>query len=141
LESDDSVEWLSQNVNPDWIPSQNARTIFVQRKNLHESKSWKGIHEFIAAFDDLVVRSFITECLTRPLVSNVDGSKITRKVELPNPKTQLINVVTKFRNQFLDRQLAASIQRASQPETPEADRMELLRQQQELRQQKRAPLK
>ena len=141
LESDDSVEWLSLNVNPDWIPSQNARTIFVQRKNLHESKSWKGIHEFIAEFDDLAVRSFITECLTRPLVSNVDGSKITRKVELPNPKTQLINVATTFRNQFLDRQIAASIQRASQPETSETDRMELLRQQQELRQQKRAPLK
>jgi hypothetical protein len=50
-------------------------------------------------------------------------------------------VVLRLRNQFLDRQIAVSIQRASQPETSEADRTELLRQQQELRQQKRAPLK
>ena len=61
--------------------------------------------------------------------------------KLPNPDQQLADVVLKLRNQFLDRQIAASIQRASQPETSEADRMELLRQQQELRQQKRAPLK
>jgi hypothetical protein len=54
---------------------------------------------------------------------------------------QLADVVTFLRNQFLDRQIAVSIQRASLRETSEADRMELLRQQQELRQQKRAPLK
>jgi hypothetical protein len=61
--------------------------------------------------------------------------------KIPSPDRQLADVVTFLRNQFLDRQIAASIQRASQPETSETDRMELLRQQQELRQQKRAPLK
>ena len=61
--------------------------------------------------------------------------------KLPNPDQQLADVVLKLRNQFFDRQIAVSIQRASQPETSEAERMELLRQQQELRQQKRVPLK
>jgi len=61
--------------------------------------------------------------------------------KIPNPDRQLADVVTSLRNQFLDHQITASIQRASQPETSETDRMELLRQQQELRHQKRAPLK
>ena len=60
--------------------------------------------------------------------------------KLPNPDRQLVDVATFLRNQFLDRQIAASIQRASQPEVPEAERLELLHQQQELRQQKRASL-
>jgi hypothetical protein len=45
-------------------------------------------------------------------------------------------VTLKLRNQFLDRQIATLTTRISRPETAEADRVELLRQQQELRQQK-----
>jgi hypothetical protein len=46
----------------------------------------------------------------------------------------------RLRNQFIDRQLADSMRRANQPECTEAERLELLRQQQELRQLKRQPI-
>jgi len=49
-------------------------------------------------------------------------------------------VVTRLRNQFLDRQLAALAHRGNQPDTGEEERMTLLRQQQQLRQLKRQPL-
>jgi len=45
-----------------------------------------------------------------------------------------------LRNQAVDRQLAALMQRAHQPEAGEAERLELLRQQQELRKVKREPI-
>jgi hypothetical protein len=45
-----------------------------------------------------------------------------------------------LRNQFLDRRLAALLQRANQPEVSETERFDLLRQQQELRLLKRRPL-
>jgi hypothetical protein len=46
-----------------------------------------------------------------------------------------------LRNQFLDRQIAASIQSASHPEIGDAERDELLREQQQFRQLKREPLR
>jgi len=64
----------------------------------------------------------------------------TEDRKLPNPETQLADVAVKLRNQFLDRQIAALTQQASRPEIADADRNDLLRQQQKLREQKRAPL-
>jgi hypothetical protein len=48
--------------------------------------------------------------------------------------------VLRLRNQAIDRQSAALMQRAHQPETTEAERNELLQQQQELRRLKRQPI-
>jgi len=45
-----------------------------------------------------------------------------------------------LRNQFFDRQLVDSTQRANQPECSEAERLDLLRQQQQLRNLKRQPI-
>jgi hypothetical protein len=60
--------------------------------------------------------------------------------KIPNPEQQLGDVASKLRNQFLDRQIASLTQKISQPGMPEAEQNELLRQQQKLREQKRAPL-
>ena len=46
----------------------------------------------------------------------------------------------RLRNQFIDRQLAALIQRSHQPEATDAERLSLLQQQQELRELKRKPI-
>ena len=53
---------------------------------------------------------------------------------------QLADVALRLRNQFIDRQLAALMQRANQPECAETERLDLLRQQQELRRRKRQPI-
>jgi hypothetical protein len=45
-----------------------------------------------------------------------------------------------LRNQFLDRQIAALTQKASQPELADEERVALLRDQQELRRQKQSNL-
>jgi hypothetical protein len=60
--------------------------------------------------------------------------------KIPNPEQQLADLVKAMRNQFLDRRIAACLQRASQPETSEAERVKLLREQEALRRQKQQPL-
>ena len=60
--------------------------------------------------------------------------------KIPNPEAQLADVVVKLRNQHLDRRIAALTQKLSQPETPDGEKVEMLREQQNLRGQKRAPL-
>jgi hypothetical protein len=59
---------------------------------------------------------------------------------IPNPEQQLADVTTKLRNQSLDRQIAALMQKSNLPGTSETEKIDLLRQQQKLREQKRAPL-
>jgi len=49
-------------------------------------------------------------------------------------------VALRLRNQFLDRRLATSLQRASLPEIAETERDNLLREQRDLRLLKRQPL-
>ena len=57
-----------------------------------------------------------------------------------NPVQQLADLALRLRNQFIDRQLAALAQRGEQPETGEAERVELLRKREALRLLKRQPL-
>src|SRR4029077_393578 len=59
---------------------------------------------------------------------------------VPNPKQQLTDITLRLRNQFIDRQLAALMQKVNQPEITESKRIESLRQQQEMRAMKRQPL-
>jgi hypothetical protein len=64
----------------------------------------------------------------------------TQERPLPNPAQQLADLALRLRNQSIDRELAALMQRANQPETGEAERLELLHHQQDLRVRKRQPL-
>ena len=60
--------------------------------------------------------------------------------ELPNPAQQLVDIAMRLRNQHIDRQVAALAQRMNQEGVGDAERLELLRQQQELRGMKKAGL-
>jgi hypothetical protein len=59
---------------------------------------------------------------------------------LKNPAQQLADMATWLRNQFIDRQLQTMLQQANQPGLGDAERDQLLRRQQELRQLKRQPI-
>ena len=62
---------------------------------------------------------------------------VAEERKLPNLEQQLADVILKLRNQWLDRKIAACLQRAGQPEIADADKLALLREQQQLREQKR----
>ncbi|MGB8370108.1 MAG: CHC2 zinc finger domain-containing protein [Limisphaerales bacterium] len=125
---DDLVAWATLHLDVNWISHPLARQIVEKRLAAQTNETWKNLAAFLDECESPEMRGLVTEAVAED-----------RKI--PNPDQQLADVVLRLRNQFLDRQIAASIQRASQPETSETDRMELLRQQQELRRQKRAPLK
>jgi DNA primase len=125
---DDLVAWTALHLDVNWISHPFVRPIVERRLTAQTNETWQSLAAFLDECESPGMRSLVTEA-------------VAEDRKLPNPDRQLVDVVTSLRNQFLDHQIAASIQRASQPETSEADRMELLRQQQELRQQKRAPLK
>ena len=125
---DDLVGWAALHLDVHWISHPLARQIVEKRLAAQTNESWKNLAAFLDECESPEMRSLVTEA-------------VAEDRKLPNPDQQMGDVTLKLRNEFLDRQIAASIQRASQPGISEADRMELLRQQQELRQEKRAPLK
>lgn len=121
------VDWCAVNFEPAWIQHPAAEQIFEKRVEAHRAGRWTNMGAFLDECETPEMRSLVTEAAT-------EGRAI------PNPQQQLVDVAAKLRNQFIDRQLTALIHRASQPEVSEAERVELLRRQQELRELKRRPI-
>ncbi|MCX6927380.1 MAG: DNA primase, partial [Verrucomicrobia bacterium] len=127
LRHDDVVAWAAAHLDPGWVQHPQARQIVAQRLAAHASQTWTSLAAFLDECEAPEIRSLITEATTEPR-------------PIPNPSQQLSDVALRLRNLFLDRELAALMQRANQPQTTEAERLELLHQQQELRQLKRQPI-
>jgi hypothetical protein len=125
--NEDLAEWCAGYMQSDWIEHPIAQQIFSKRVEAQRTGAWTSLGAFLNECGTPEMRSLVTEAAT-------EGRPI------PNPQQQLADVARRLRDQFLDRQLAASIHRANQPDVNDATRGELLRRQQELRQLKRQPL-
>jgi DNA primase len=124
---DNLAAWAALHLDTNWISHPVARQIVEQRLAAQTNESWKSLAAFLDSCDSAEMRSLVTEAAAED-----------RKI--PNPDQQLADVALKLRNQFLDRQIAALTQKVSQPGMPEAGQIELLREREKLRGQKRAPL-
>jgi len=124
---DDLVAWAALHLDVNWISHSLVRQIVTQRLAAQTNETWKSLAAFLDECESSEMRGLVTEAVAED-----------RKI--PNPEQQLGDVVLKLRNQFLDRQIVALTQKISQPGMSEAEQNELLRQQQKLREQKRAPL-
>lgn len=127
LLNDELVPWTALHLYLDWISTPIIRKIVEDRLNAQKNESWKSLVVYLDECKSSEVRNFITEAATE-------------KRKFPNPERQLVDVTLKLRNQFLDRQIAALAQKAGLPETPDIEKVELLREQKKLREQKAAPL-
>ncbi len=124
---DELVRWAALNLDVNWIQHALVRQSIAQRLAAQANETWQNLAAFIGECESPEMQSLIAE-------ASADERAI------PNPAQQLADLALRLRNQFLDRQVAALTHRASQPETSDAERGELLRQQQQLRQLKRQPL-
>jgi DNA primase len=127
LRHDELVAWAAAHLDPGWVQHPQARQIVVQRLGAHANQSWTSLAAFLDGCETPEMRSLVTEATAEPR-------------PIPNPSQQLSDIALRLRNQFIARQLASLMQRASQPGCSEAERVELLRQQQALRQLKRQPM-
>jgi DNA primase len=125
---DELAAWVALHLDVDWIAHPLARKIIEQRLAAQTKETWKSLAAFLDECETPEMRSLVTEAAAED-----------RKI--PNPDRQLADVVTSLRNQFLDRQIATCIQRVSQPGISESEQIKFSREEQELRKQKRVPLK
>ena len=121
------VAWAALHLDLAWISNPLAREIVERRLAAQKNETWKTLAGFLDELQSPEMQNLVTEA-------------VAEDRQIPNPETQLADVTLKLRNQFLDRQIAVLTQKASQPEISDAEKIELLREQQKLREQKRAPL-
>jgi len=124
---DDLVPWASLHLDADWIAHPQIRQVVAQRIIAQREETWQSLGAFLDACDSPGIRNLVTEA-------------VTQERPMPNLGQQLADVTLKLRNQFIERKIAACLQRASQPDISDADKIELLREQQQLREQKRTGL-
>ncbi len=124
---EDLVRWAAIHLDPEWVLHSTVREIVVRRIAAMSHETWTTLAAFLDNFESAEAQNLIT-------AATAEGRSI------PDPERQIADVGMRLRNQFLDRQLAALTHRCHQPETTEAGRTALLREQQQLRQLKRQPL-
>ena len=124
---EDLLEWTTTHLDTNWVQHRVAREIMVRRFTSHTNHTWRSLAAFLSECESAEMQNLITEA-------------VAEERAIPNPSVQLCDIALRLRNQFIDRELSALIQRLNQPETSDGERLELLRQQQELRALKRQPL-
>ena len=124
---DELLEWAVAHLDVSWLQHPLAHDIVVRRFAAHTEQTWRSVAALLADCANPDLQSLITEA-------------VAQERTVPNASQQLTDIATRLRNQFIDRQLAALIQRLNPPEAGEAERLELLQQQQRLRALKRQPI-
>jgi DNA primase len=117
----------ASHLNPEWLQHPLVRQIVSRRLAAQQTGSWQSLAAFLDDCESSAAGSLITEAATEE-----------RKI--PNPGQQLSDLILKLRNQFFDRQIAELAQKMSQPGMPDEKRISLMREHQQLREQKRVPL-
>lgn len=136
LTQDDLVGWVADRLDFQWLQHPMVRRIVEARIASFRSDSWKGVAGFLDSIEDEAARGLVAE-----VVSDRKAITDPERVLKGNPTyTDNRGILERLRGEFITRQLAELQQRANQPECGETDRIELLRQQAELRRLKRQPL-
>ncbi|HEU5396427.1 MAG TPA: DNA primase [Verrucomicrobiae bacterium] len=110
-----------------WVAHPVVRQLVERRLAAQREQRWISLAAYLDELPSPEMRSLVTEA-------------VAEERPIPNPEKQLADVAMKLRNQFIDQQMAALVQKLSQPGMGDAEKLELLREQQKLRAEKRAPL-
>ncbi|HTL58119.1 MAG TPA: DNA primase [Candidatus Limnocylindrales bacterium] len=125
--NEDLVEWVATHLDPVWVQHPAARDIIAKRLEAYWGQTWTSL------------AAFLDQCQS-PELQNLITEVAAQERPIPNPAQQLGDITLRLRNQFLDRQNTTLLLKMNQPETTDPERLEMLRQQQELRSRKRQPL-
>jgi len=127
MQHDDLVPWAATYLDRRWVQHPGVKKIIEFRLQACNKQSWTSLPAFLEQLPGAELQTLVTKIIAedRPV---------------PKPEVQLQEIVTRLRNQFIDRQMNVVTQQASQPETPEPLRLELHMEKQALRLSKSTPL-
>ena len=123
----DLVDWGARYVDVAWIDHPVVKQVVERRLEAHRNGTWDTLAGFLAQCASPEMQALVTEhaATARPV---------------PNPAKQLRDSARTLRDKFIERKKMALMQQANQPGLAEERRLELLREQQDLRRLKTTPL-
>jgi DNA primase len=124
LLDDELLPWAGAHLDLNWLQHSTVRQIISLRLAVGRDGASRNITTLLAELEDATARGLITEA-------------VSEQREIPNRVQQLADILKRLRDQFIDRQLVVLGQRLAQPDLTDSDRVNLIKQQQELRQLKR----
>lgn len=124
---DDVLDWVARHFDLVWIQHGLVREITSAQLKLHKEQVLDNASSLLDRFEDPAVRSLISEALA--------GGR-----EIPNPMQQVQDIALRLRNQSIDQELNQLVQRSGLPGISDAERLQLLHRQQELRHAKKKPI-
>jgi DNA primase len=151
LAHENLVPWLAVHLDLAWVQHPLAKQIIQKRLAAQNSQSWTSLAAFLAECETPELRNLVTEVAVEERMPPFPAQQLADLTIRPatelekargeaSPAQHLADVTLRLRNQAIDRQIAALMQRANQPNVPEPESNGLLRRQQELRLSKRQPL-
>jgi DNA primase len=127
LAGDDSIDWLHQNLDVNWIEHPAVRRIVEARVALHAAGTWHGVSDLLARFEEPAVSGLITRA----------AADAQCKGDLAR---NLIETVRNLRNDACDREIEKLKIALTRPGLAEAEAVEIVRRQAEVRGLKKQPL-
>jgi len=127
LLQDETLDWARDHLDTTWIQNSYAREILNRRLSCDENNQPIQPAAILSQLESPEMRSLITEALAEDR-------------DIPKPDQQLIQLTTRLRNQYIDKQLATLIQRISTPGIAESESLRLLHERTQLQALKRSPL-
>ena len=127
LQNDETLDWTRAHLHPEWIQNALVRQVVEYRLAPEGDGSNTQPAAILHRIDDPRGQSLITEALIeeRPI---------------PQPEQQLNDIVTRLRNQSIDREVATLNQTLGQPDLPPEETNVVLQELAALRAAKRGPL-
>ena len=126
-QQDELIEWLAGLFDSNWVQHAAVKRLITLRVQRHTAGTWISAAALLSELEDDAEKSLLVEALAEPR-------------EVADPPRELTDVLTRLRNQFLDRAVVQLNQQIAAPATPAAEQSRLLRELQHLRALKRLPL-
>jgi len=136
LTQEDFVPWIAQRIDLAWLQHPAVKRIVELRISAQREDSWHSVASFLDQLEDEESRNLVTDAASDP--RKIEDREKTLKGDPSHGDKR--GILERLRDEFLDRQLGGLQQRANNPETNDSERLELLKQQQEVRSQKRKPI-
>lgn len=148
--SDDQMEWLANTLHLEWLTHFGVRQIVALRLAAHANDAWQGPAQLLGRLPDDATRSLCTQAMAesdRMLATpqSREGEDALRAARIQSDRERarlamLRDVLTRLRNDFIDRRMSELNRDLNTPGLAEAQFDALLREREQLRQQKQQPL-
>jgi DNA primase len=127
LLDDELLPWAAAHLDLNWVQHAAVREIISLRLGTQTDGQHPNVTALLSELTNGAGRGLVTEA-------------VAEQRAIPNRPQQLADVTKRLRDQFLDRRLADMKLRMMQPDLADAERAELLKRQQALRDRKWQPL-